>query len=240
MNIDPEQVEEFTESLAARIARKLGFKPNPKAVDHQYEYVGDPIEGEELTTLEPIPTNWMPATSGANGYTFRVTQSTPIAAATVADTEKLELQRQNNEMREKLEQLALSERLSNAEKLVDTILSDRHILPSGVPALTALALLLGNVGATIPETLEYQDATGATRRLSPTELLSTLMSDVPQHSLLSDHEFTDLPEDAVLLRGLVGTTDEAFVAEALEDVAGVVEDKSRRNGSRAASNGHKP
>ena len=147
----------------------------------------------------------------------------------LADPEKELLRAKLAASEERLRSREDAERLRVSGDIALSIVADNRLFEAGLPAATALASILSNTGVPIPETVEYQNNLGQTKRVSPIELMQHVFSEVPQHGLYVDHELKDLPLGSVLLTASI-TEDDAAIREAKED-AEKLANLGKKNGS---------
>lgn len=145
------------------------------------------------------------------------------------------------ESKAKDERLAQYERIEGerrvalAKETVSTFFKDKQLLPLAVNAGEALATMLADTGNPLPEIVEYADAMGKPRRVTPLQLLQDVFAGVPQHNLLTDHKLAEAPKGAFLLRASDSDLkEERFAAEAKEDVKRI----NGSNAGKASKNGH--
>jgi hypothetical protein len=144
--------------------------------------------------------------------------------------EELALKARNEELAARLERIEDTRLTEQATTLATEFVSDRRLLPAGLPAAQALSKFLAKAeGAN----LEYTDAFGKVVKAEPLMLFKQVMENAPQHDLLSDHEASQMPEGAIVLAASVEPVDTVEL-EALEDARSMLP-KERK--SKSASNG---
>lgn len=164
--------------------------------------VGNPTANAsaELPTLTLTTTGTAAGTAsipwnGSSNY-YTGTVYTPLAPS----EEQLALQKERDEALARVAALEAENRAKEAEALANEMIEDKHLLPAGREALIALAATLSEDDETDGFIVEYKTNLGQTKRGSRMDLLRSVLSDTPQHDLLTDHELTDLPDDAVMLK----------------------------------------
>lgn len=181
----------------------------------------------------PAPTPPAPLAPPAPAQVFSTLEQ-------VEDPRIAQFQAQLDEANRKLaEQQAETHKLV-AQDSVKKFLGDAHLLPAGEPYATGLSTILANPGAPLPQYVEITLNSGAVKRLTPLELFSGVMENVPQHDLLEDHSVPEIVKShpgAVALSGSAPVVDTA-VEEAREDAKKLVESrKSQRKGKTSGPAG---
>jgi hypothetical protein len=201
------QFEEASESLVDKIVNRL--KGNNFHREEPAQFSGVTFSEGEPASQPPVMTELV---------------------STGPSKEELALKARNEELAARLERIEDTRLTEQATTLATEFVSDRRLLPAGLPAAQALSKFLAKAeGAN----LEYTDAFGKVVKAEPLMLFKQVMENAPQHDLLSDHEASQMPEGAIVLAASVEPVDTVEL-EALEDARSMLP-KERK--SKSASNG---
>ena len=197
--LDP-RIEDATDSVADkvfdRLRRFFGWtpptlaQPQPALASNQHDiYDQNGFAVARITTGPPIDIRKTELADtlldATTSLADTLLDATTSALADQAAQEKLA--HALNAANERVAALEKENRTRLANEVVAEFISDKHVLPAGVPAGVALSAFLTQFDSA-EHKLEYQDNLGKTIRQSPLEVFRSFVENVPQHDLLNDHE----------------------------------------------------